>query len=307
MAEWSNAAVLKTVVPQGTGGSNPSLSATFQLFGNTIHRDSQDVFQANVSNIVPGFNGVDGLMRLWKVIPLGITLSVVLSGCGSSSSSSEVVIAPGANCKPARIMPLGDSITQGNTALASYRRPLWFKLQGATFKSNFVGSTRTNHNGPNPHQDFDLDHEGHWGWTAYEVASNLNSWAAAAKPNIALIHLGTNDLHSRQPADRVVGHLRQIVGILRKHRPNIGIALAAIIPSPRLDVSGFNNKVKTLATQLDTPGSPAVSVDMQTGFSISAHSWDGVHPNSAGETFMAERWYPAIIKLAQKSVAVVCG
>ena len=28
LAEWSNAAVLKTVVPKGTGGSNPSLSAT---------------------------------------------------------------------------------------------------------------------------------------------------------------------------------------------------------------------------------------------------------------------------------------
>ena len=28
MAEWSNAAVLKTVVPRGTGGSNPSLSAS---------------------------------------------------------------------------------------------------------------------------------------------------------------------------------------------------------------------------------------------------------------------------------------
>jgi hypothetical protein len=27
VAEWSNAAVLKTVVPQGTGGSNPSSSA----------------------------------------------------------------------------------------------------------------------------------------------------------------------------------------------------------------------------------------------------------------------------------------
>lgn len=27
LAEWSNAAVLKTVVPRGTGGSNPSLSA----------------------------------------------------------------------------------------------------------------------------------------------------------------------------------------------------------------------------------------------------------------------------------------
>ena len=28
MAEWSNAAVLKTVEPKGSGGSNPSLSAT---------------------------------------------------------------------------------------------------------------------------------------------------------------------------------------------------------------------------------------------------------------------------------------
>ena len=27
MAEWSNATVLKTAVPQGTGGSNPSFSA----------------------------------------------------------------------------------------------------------------------------------------------------------------------------------------------------------------------------------------------------------------------------------------
>ena len=31
VAEWSNAAVLKTVVPQGTGGSNPSFSADFNL------------------------------------------------------------------------------------------------------------------------------------------------------------------------------------------------------------------------------------------------------------------------------------
>ncbi len=30
MAEWSNAAVLKTVVLQGTGGSNPSLSASYK-------------------------------------------------------------------------------------------------------------------------------------------------------------------------------------------------------------------------------------------------------------------------------------
>ena len=30
LAEWSNAVVLKTIVPKGTGGSNPSLSARIQ-------------------------------------------------------------------------------------------------------------------------------------------------------------------------------------------------------------------------------------------------------------------------------------
>tara|TARA_Y100000994_G_scaffold247886_1_gene254277 strand:- start:16168 stop:16293 length:126 start_codon:yes stop_codon:yes gene_type:complete len=34
VAEWSNAAVLKTVVPQGTGGSNPSFSALFSLLND---------------------------------------------------------------------------------------------------------------------------------------------------------------------------------------------------------------------------------------------------------------------------------
>ena len=29
LAEWSNAAVLKTVDPKGSGGSNPSLSAKY--------------------------------------------------------------------------------------------------------------------------------------------------------------------------------------------------------------------------------------------------------------------------------------
>ena len=31
VAEWSIAAVLKTVDPQGSGGSNPSLSAIFEV------------------------------------------------------------------------------------------------------------------------------------------------------------------------------------------------------------------------------------------------------------------------------------
>ena len=38
MAEWSNAAVLKTVVPQGTGGSNPSRSVFWKRGRAVIRR-----------------------------------------------------------------------------------------------------------------------------------------------------------------------------------------------------------------------------------------------------------------------------
>ena len=38
MVEWSITTVLKTVVPRGTGGSNPSLSAWALMFKNVKSR-----------------------------------------------------------------------------------------------------------------------------------------------------------------------------------------------------------------------------------------------------------------------------
>jgi accessory colonization factor AcfC len=40
LAEWSIAAVLKTVVPEGTGGSNPSASAFWEQFTQKIKGDA---------------------------------------------------------------------------------------------------------------------------------------------------------------------------------------------------------------------------------------------------------------------------
>ena len=47
MAEWSNAAVLKTVVPHGTGGSNPSSSA-----GKIREKQQNPVNQSNLQGFL---------------------------------------------------------------------------------------------------------------------------------------------------------------------------------------------------------------------------------------------------------------
>jgi hypothetical protein len=43
-----------------------------------------------------------------------------------------------------KILPLGDSMTQGEAGHFSYRRPLWKMLDSAGYKVDFVGSLRTN-------------------------------------------------------------------------------------------------------------------------------------------------------------------
>ena len=108
-----------------------------------------------------------------------------------------------------KIMPLGDSITQGTSSgvpneedQVSYRKVLYDNLKTAGYVVNdeiFVGSLFSGESVP----DFDPDHEGHPGWRTDEIvagdplepdAGKLNEWLFAETPNIVLLHIGTNDI-----------------------------------------------------------------------------------------------------------------
>src|SRR6266540_6949417 len=58
-----------------------------------------------------------------------------------------------------RVMPLGDSITDGTQVPGGYRIRLWQDFTGNGFQVDFVG---TQFNGPTSLGDH--DHEGHPGW-----------------------------------------------------------------------------------------------------------------------------------------------
>ena len=48
------------------------------------------------------------------------------------------------------------------------------------------------------HSDFDINHEGHWGWRADEVLAKIDGWAEQTTPDIVLVHLGSNDILQKQ-------------------------------------------------------------------------------------------------------------
>ena len=68
MAEWSNAPVLKTGVPHGTGGSNPSLSATYKLLN--MHKTTL-YYKLSVYHIIENYDKLskeDILVSLNKMV-----------------------------------------------------------------------------------------------------------------------------------------------------------------------------------------------------------------------------------------------
>ncbi|MCA9921925.1 MAG: hypothetical protein KC421_06130 [Anaerolineales bacterium] len=208
--------------------------------------------------------------------------------------------------EPVTILPLGDSITEGDTTYNSYRRALWFMLQDAGYNVDFIGSEVNNSGGPAPDQDFDLDHEGHAGWRADQIVDNgLATWLESYTPDIVLLHIGSNDL-TRVNRNNVVvqGTLNdtaEIIAVLRADNPNVTVLLAQLIPSCTNILSDnivtYNQELPAFAAQQSEPNSPVILVDQFTGFDAQTDTHDCVHPNVPGEQKMAQKWFDTLASL----------
>ena len=62
-------------------------------------------------------------------------------------------------------------------------------------------------------------------------------------------------------------------------------------------IQELNNLIALRADQWSTITSPVVAVDHYTGFDISLHTTDGVHPNRLGDKKMADTWTDALLSL----------
>ncbi|MEU4252701.1 cellulose binding domain-containing protein [Amycolatopsis sp. NPDC026612] len=199
---------------------------------------------------------------------------------------------------PVRIMPLGDSITAGP---GCWRALLWDRLQRTGYTNiDFVGSQP----GGGCSVPFDGDSEGHGGYAATGIAdqNQLPPWLAAAKPDIVLMHLGTNDLWGGTiGTDAILAAYSKLVDQMRASNPDMKIIVAQIIPMEPSGCTGCAQGVVALdhaipgwAAAKTTARSPITVVDQWTGFSAAADTSDGVHPIDSGFQKMADRWYPAV-------------
>ena len=230
-------------------------------------------------------------------IPLN-ALCLVLALCLGLASSRDGCAAP------ALIVSIGDAITQGDNSHNTWRRPLWQSLTNAGFSVDFVGSTNRNYAGPGnpgvypPSPDFDLDHEGHWEFTADMLAASLPGWLTNyPPPDLALLHAGTRDCILGEVMTNTVLDLKAIIDALRARNSRIAILLAKIIPTTlqqNANVTNLNAQLDGLAASKTTPASPVIIVDQYTGFSATDDTYDGIRPDLSGETRMAQKWFTTL-------------
>lgn len=213
------------------------------------------------------------------------------------------VPAAGDNADPkvTRIMPVGDSITEGGKTFSVYRYPLYKKLTDAGYRVQFVGSkTSSSSAGP-------LAHEGYGGRNAEFlsriIAKNFREHGA----DIVLIHAGHNHTVEEKPVDGIVQATESIIATVRQINPRVTVLLAQVITSGKLPkysyIPDLNKSLATLAAKLDNPKQRVILVNQAEGFDPDKDTIaDKVHPNEQGAEKMATRWFEALKPVLPKPI-----
>ena len=224
---------------------------------------------------------------------------------------------------------IGDSITQGNDARAgqqqdSFRRNLWnsivqdpslplvdfvgTRLGTSLADTNFCQSRGTAvDTGSYKLPEFDTDHQGYWGACVDQVntlltpaLAALDSDAQRREPDVAVIHIGTNNLNTNAEAGvaAAITQLQATIAELRKANDDITILVAKVIPflagngaaSPL--VATYNAAIDAQIAPMTTAKSKVIVVD-HSAFPVTELR-DRFHPNDAGEKRLADTWFKAL-------------
>jgi lysophospholipase L1-like esterase len=187
-----------------------------------------------------------------------------------------------------RVMPLGDSITDGLTVPGGYRIGLWQKFVSGGYKVDFVGSQ---FNGPSSLGDH--DHEGHSGWTISQIDANVSTWLRTSNPRTILLHIGTNDMYG--DTSGAPGRLGTLLDHITAAAPNADVFVATIITSTGRDslIRGYNAAIPGLVQTRANAGKHVHLVRMYDALTT-ADLADGIHPNAGGYQKMANVWFSAL-------------
>jgi lysophospholipase L1-like esterase len=201
---------------------------------------------------------------------------------------------------PCRILPLGDSITDGIGGSAGGYRVELFRQAVANNKDiTFVGSKA---NGPTAvdGKSFPRNHEGNSGWSINQIANIVPSPALNGDPNIILLMIGTNDswVEENNNGPQVMAQrLGALMDKIINAKPNALLAVATITPRndyARQWADSYVAVIPGVVQERINQGFNVILVDQYKGYPSNGLGSDNLHPNDTGYKFIGQTWYNAI-------------
>ena len=277
------------------------------------------------------------MRRVWLA-----ALLVSLLTAGTAAAAPRTRPVP----QPLQIWPLGDSITQGALGPSKgvpggYRGFLDLSLEAAGVQHEFIGSMQTNATAVLQSRG-QAAHDGHPAFFVGDVTAGVNGvvrahsysgghWITGLRPDLVLLHIGTNDVLYRvdpqrrfptrdgrvdvdDPAQRarfvadLTVRLERLVDTVHRLRPDAAIVLATIAPvgSDKCDplTPEYARSVRELALRERLQGARIRLADVWSAYTRKVGdtceivpgllSADRVHPTSAGYAVMAAEFQEAI-------------
>ncbi len=251
---------------------------------------------------------------------VGLALAVVvLLTLALLPLALSVATAPALETRAIRIMPLGDSLTEGNypNQIHSYRGYLRAKLLANGYTNiDFVGDRlKQAHGDASP---LDLNHAGHGGYTigpdTYRFCDtcettglyeHIAAWLAVSNPDIILLLIGMNDLvaadnHPPNYAQTAPDRLEQLVERIQCLQPNATILLSSLLETRESTEGWYKyDAVNLRAASIGNADAHdnVLFVDLNAIELEDEDFSDNVHLVESGARKVANGWYDALAPL----------
>lgn len=303
----------RTAAPGGSGGNGGQASA-----GKAGARGEGGT-SGTAGNPAPTDGGTQDAAS-----PIGGRMDASLNGTSrDAAADTAATFTPCAGKSVCKIMPLGDSITNGwNSKLGGGYREGLLRLARAdkralTYVGSLVSGAEQLDGVPFPREN-----EGHAGWSIDDapdknrsgISSIVDDALATHKPDIILLHIGTNDIISTIDFPHMNDRLERLIDRIEKDAPAALLVVAQIIPvggSPPFtddgnqQVKSYNAQIQSMVARRRAKGEAILGVDMWTPFATSPVygdlAGDGWHPSDKGYDVMAKVWFDAIGALLPRS------
>ena len=246
---------------------------------------------------------------------------VIRSLTVAASVSLMLVASRASAAPPLKIMPLGDSNTQGiSYATGAYRTRLWQDFGSDPNRVEFIGSRSSG-----PAELGSKRHEGHSGFTIATTSSfhenitnNIAQYLSpTVNPDIILMMIGTNDINFNYRVDEAPARLDRLIAKISNLstglKPNAKLIVANLPPIDdahnnfRTSPTDFSANARIMAFNAAIPGVVAAHrargervyfADINSALALS-DIFDGLHPTAEGYNKLGDAWYAAILSVPE--------